>query len=139
MIFRKDVPFTPRLALAIALLYTISSDGRITPMEVNRLHTMMKNDDNIIKHANKYIKKAWKNGMDFSDFLIECNHILNYLQKEVIVLNMLDLFLANKAITSSEEKLADYVIEAFEIDKDEFVMYKKLLIKKNSHNLLDNK
>lgn len=139
MIFRKDVPFTPRLALAIALLYTISSDGRITPMEVNRLHTMMKNDDDIIKHANKYIKKAWKNGMDFSDFLIECNHILNYLQKEVIVLNMLDLFLANKAITSSEEKLADYVIEAFEIDKGEFDVYKKLLIKKNSHNLLDNK
>ena len=133
MIFSNEINITPKLAFAISLLYMASADGKIEQEELTYLSTVLHGDTDMILQADKYIKNAMKKGQSFTTFLTQSNEILNDAQKECIIINLVDMMLADNDVDENEEKLLNHIIEIYGFDKEKFLIYQELMSKKNNH------
>ena len=137
MIFSSDLHLKPKLVFAISLLYMASADGKIEQEELTYLSTVLHGDTEIILQANKYIKNAMKKGQSFTTFLAQSNQILSDEQKECIVINLVDMMLADNDVDENEEKLLNHIIEIYGFDKEKFFIYQELMSKKNNHKVFE--
>ncbi len=133
----REIPLTPKLSFAVALLYMASADGVIENEEITYLSTVMHGDVKIISEANKYIKNAIKNGMTFDVFLLKSSEILTIDQKECVIVNLIDMMLSDGIINANEEKLLIHIIQHYEFDNTKYEIYKELMDKKNDHKIFD--
>ncbi len=99
---QSKIELTPRLALAVSVIYMIAVDGNIADEEVGSLTTMFGGDSTTIKNALKYIQQ----NNDVNTNIRNISSVLNAKQKEVAIINLLDVLLADGNADQSEQQLS---------------------------------
>jgi uncharacterized tellurite resistance protein B-like protein len=135
----KKISLNPYLSFAVSLLYMASADGVIENDEITFMSTVMHGNRSIINEADSYIREAIKRGVTFDMFLKESNTFLTEAQKECIIVNLIDMMLADGKSVSNEEKLLMHIIEKYGFDTTKYQIYKDLMIKKNDHSVFFHK
>ena len=112
-VFKVKIPaLTPRIALAVGLLFMTSADGAIEQEEFGVLLANLHGDERLLDDAMSYGKAT-----TFDDYLLDSASLLSEPQKMCILLNIADAFLWG--ISRS----------AFQPDLD-------VIVKKNDHSVL---
>ncbi len=129
---KRNIELTPRLALAVASIYIISADGYIPDEEVGSLATIFGGDEGIIETAVEYVKQN-------SDAMTNVSKIANILsaeQKEIVIINLLDVLLADGEASETEKEIFFKFAEAFNFDQAKLEPIFDIISKKNSISLL---
>ena len=75
--FKSEPPkLSPRLALAVGLLFMMSADGEIESEEIGQLQSVVGGDGDLIQTAVKYIRS-----IKYEQFLADASALLNSQQK----------------------------------------------------------
>jgi len=134
---RKKIDLTPKLTLAIVLLYMIGIDNEVTHDETTYLISVMHGDSHIIKEANEYLQNAIKMDLSFEMFLDESIKILTENQKECIIINLIDIMLVDGVVRKNEQKLLDFILKKYQFDTKKYSMYKEMITIKNDHSIFN--
>lgn len=131
---RKEVPeLTPRIALASALLFMVSADGKIQPEEMGQMVVSLNNDEALLDDAI-----AYGSATKFRDFLSSSASLLNHEQKICILLNLCDSLMADGEVAPEEESLFSLFLNAWGVSEDEVKPYMQMIIRKNDHSVLQS-
>lgn len=119
-------PMTPHFALAIALLYMLTSDGAIGTHEVGQLEAVIGEFEGLQNVALKYVRSV-----KLKQFLDEASALLKQEQKIYILTNVCDSMLADGEVAHLEDKLFLSMLTAFGFTEKTFAPYFKVLETKN--------
>ena len=119
-------PMTPHFALAIALLYMLTSDGSIGPQEVGQLEAAIGEFEGLQNVALKYVRSV-----KLKQFLDEASALLRPEQKIYILTNVCDSMLSDGEVAHLEDKLFLNMLTAFGFTEKTFARYLKVLETKN--------
>jgi len=119
-------PMTPHFALAIALLYMLTSDGSIGTQEVGQLEAVIGEFEGLQNVALKYVRSV-----KLKQFLDEASALLKQEQKIYILTNVCDSMLADGEVAYLEDKLFLSMLTAFGFTEKNFAPYLKVLETKN--------
>ncbi len=119
-------PMTPHFALAIALLYMLTSDGSIGPQEVGQLEAAIGEFEGLQNVALKYVRSV-----KLKQFLDEASALLKPEQKIYILTNVCDSMLSDGEVAHLEDKLFLNMLTAFGFTEKTFARYLKVLETKN--------
>ena len=129
---KKEVPeLTPRIALASALLFMISADGKIQPEEMGQMVVSLNNDEQLFDDA-----VAYGSATKFRDFLSNTASLLNHEQKICILLNLCDSLMSDGEVAPEEESLFSLFLNAWGVNDSEVRPYMEMIAKKNDHSVL---
>ncbi len=117
---------TPHFALAIALLYMLTSDGAIGTHEVGQLEAVIGEFEGLQNVALKYVRSV-----KLKQFLDEASALLKQEQKIYILTNVCDSMLADGEVAHLEDKLFLSMLTAFGFTEKTFAPYLKVLETKN--------
>ncbi len=132
-VFRSSTPeLTPRLALAVSLLFMTSADGAIEQEEFGVLLSNLHGDEKLLDQAMAY-GRATK----FDDFILSSASILNDAQKHCILLNLADSLLSDGRAAPQEQALFEKFLNGWSVTKESFQPHLNVIIKKNEHSVLD--
>ena len=131
-VFKGKTPeLSPRLSLAVGLLYMISADGAIEQEEFGQLLATLHGDEKLLDNAMSY-GRATK----FEDYLSNSAALLSESQKICILLNLADSLLSDGVAAPQEQALFERFMEAWGISRSVFQPYLDVIIKKNDHAAL---
>jgi uncharacterized tellurite resistance protein B-like protein len=119
-------PMTPHFALAIALLYMLTSDGSIGAQEVGQLEAVIGEFDGLQNVALKYVRSV-----KLKQFLDEAAALLKPEQKIYILTNVCDSMLSDGEVANLEDKLFLSMLTAFGFTEKTFARYLQVLETKN--------
>ena len=119
-------PMTPHFALAIALLYMLTSDGSIGAQEVGQLEAAIGEFDGLQNVALKYVRSV-----KLKEFLDEAAAMLKPEQKIYILTNVCDSMLSDGEVANLEDKLFLNMLTAFGYTEKTFARYLQVLETKN--------
>lgn len=119
-------PMTPHFALAIALLYMLTSDGSIGAQEVGQLEAAIGEFDDLQNVALKYVRSV-----KLKQFLDEAAAMLKPEQKIYILTNVCDSMLSDGEVANLEDKLFLNMLTAFGYTEKTFARYLQVLETKN--------
>jgi len=119
-------PMTPHFALAIALLYMLTSDGSIGTQEVGQLEAVIGEFDGLQNVALKYVRSV-----KLKQFLDEAAALLKPEQKIYILTNVCDSMLSDGEVANLEDKLFLSMLTAFGFTEKMFARYLQVLETKN--------
>ncbi len=119
-------PMTPHFALAIALLYMLTSDGSIGAQEVGQLEAAIGEFDDLQNVALKYVRSV-----KLKEFLDEAAAMLKPEQKIYILTNVCDSMLSDGEVANLEDKLFLNMLTAFGYTEKTFARYLQVLETKN--------
>ena len=119
-------PMTPHFALAIALLYMLTSDGSVGTQEVGQLEAAIGEFDGLQNVALKYVRS-----IKLKQFLDEASALLKQEQKIYILTNVCDSMLSDGEVANLEDKLFMSMLTAFGFTEKTFARYFKVLETKN--------
>ena len=119
-------PMTPHFALAIALLYMLTSDGSIGAQEVGQLEAAIGEFDGLQNVALKYVRSV-----KLKQFLDEAAAMLKPEQKIYILTNVCDSMLSDGEVANLEDKLFLNMLTAFGYTEKTFARYLQVLETKN--------
>ena len=119
-------PMTPHFALAIALLYMLTSDGSIGKQEVGQLEAVIGEFDGLQNVALKYVRSV-----KLKQFLDEAAALLRPEQKIYILTNVCDSMLSDGEVAHLEDKLFLSMLTAFGFTEKTFARYLQVLETKN--------
>ena len=132
-ISRTAVPeLTPRLALATALLFMVTADGKIQPEEIGQMVVSLNNDEQLFDDAIAYASAT-----TFNDFLSQTSSMLSHDQKICVLLNLCDSLMSDGDVAVEEESLFSVFLNAWEVSDSEIKPYMQMIAKKNDHSVLD--
>ena len=117
---------TPPLALVIAMLYMMSSDGTMAQEEIGQLNVLVGGSPSLLKVALKYVRTV-----KAQDFLKAVEGILTPRQKLCILTNVCDAMLVDGRIDASEKELFKRMLSAFRFSEEKFSPYLNILYIKN--------
>jgi len=117
---------TPHFALAIALLYMLTSDGSIGTQEVGQLEAVIGEFDGLQNVALKYVRSV-----KLKQFLDEAAALLKPEQKIYILTNVCDSMLSDGEVANLEDKLFLSMLTAFGFTEKTFARYLQVLETKN--------
>ncbi len=129
---KRTVEFNPRLALAVASVYMVAVDGYLPEEEMGALVTMFGGDENVVENAVEYIKQ--NNNIETN--ISKVASVLNAEQREIVIINLLDVLLADGEASENEKELFFKFAEAFGFDQAKLEPYFDVISKKNSISLL---
>jgi uncharacterized tellurite resistance protein B-like protein len=119
-------PMTPHFALAIALLYMLTSDGSIGKHEIGQLEAVIGEFDGLQNVALKYVRSV-----KLKQFLDEAAALLRPEQKIYILTNVCDSMLSDGEVAHLEDKLFLSMLTAFGFTEKTFARYLQVLETKN--------
>jgi uncharacterized tellurite resistance protein B-like protein len=119
-------PMTPHFALAIALLYMLTSDGSIGVQEVGQLESVIGEFEGLQNVALKYVRTV-----KLKQFLDEASALLRPEQKIYILTNVCDSMLSDGEVAHLEDKLFFNMLTAFGFTEKTFARYLQVLETKN--------
>ena len=86
-VFKSEPPkLSPRLALAVGLLFMMAADGEIESEEIGQLQSVVGGDEDLISSAVKYIRSV-----KYEQFLADAAVLLNEHQKLCLLINMAEI------------------------------------------------
>ena len=131
-VFKGKTPeLTPRVALAVSLLFMTSADGAIEQEELGILLSSLHGDERLLDQAMAYGRAT-----PFEDFLTASNSLLNDAQKHCILLNLADALLSDGRAAPQEQALFERFMQGWGISKDSFQHDLSVIVKKNDHVVL---
>jgi uncharacterized tellurite resistance protein B-like protein len=131
-VFKGKTPdLTPKIALAVSLLFMISADGAIEQEEFGVLLSNLHGDEKLLDLAMAY-GRATK----FDEFIEASATLLNDAQKHCILLNLADSLLADGSAAPQEQALFERFMQGWGIRNEDFQSSLSVNIKKNDHAVL---
>ena len=99
-VFKSEpLKLSPRLALAVGLLYMMAADGEIESEEIGQLQSVVGGDQELINTAVKYLRSV-----KYEQFLTDAAALLNERQKLCLLINMADSLLSDGRAEQSEQQ-----------------------------------
>lgn len=130
-VFKSEpLKLTPRLALAVSLLYMMAADGGIEEEEIGQLQSVFGDDADLIDMAIKYVKNH-----SFEQYLIDAPLILSAEQKICLMINVCDSLLADGVAADSEQQMFHKMLNAMQISQEEFQPHLHTIALKNNRNI----
>lgn len=127
-VFKTEPPkLTPRLALAVGLLFMMAADGEIEPEEIGQLQSVVGGDQELIHTAVKFMRS-----IRYDKFLVEANALLNPQQKLCVLINMADSLLSDGSAAAAEQQTFILALNAFGMTEESFKPYFETIALKNN-------
>ena len=126
-----EIELNPMVALAVSSVYMISADGGLADEEMGAIISMFGGNDEIVENAVKYIEQ----NDNLEENIAKFNEILNREQKESLLINLLDILLADGEADEKEQTLFFMFANAFGFEQSELEPYFDIISKKNSLGL----
>jgi uncharacterized tellurite resistance protein B-like protein len=132
-VFKSEPPkLSPRLALAVGLLYMMASDGEIESEEIGQLQSVVGGDQELISTAVKYLRSV-----KYEQFLTDAATLLNERQKLCLLINMADSLLSDGRAEQSEQQAFGKALSQFGMTEDNFKAYFETLAIKNNRAIFN--
>ena len=129
----EPLKLTPKLALAVSLVYMMAADGQMEQHEIGHLHSVVGSDDGLIETAVKYVRSV-----RLEQFLADAPAVLNSQQKLCLLINMADSLLSDGRAEQSEQQLFHRALSAFGMTEDSFRPYFETLAIKNNRSVFES-
>ncbi len=105
-----DIKVTPKVALGLAAMTIIGSDGVVDDEELAVLDRLMKGDGDAYNNAVKLFKAN-----EYEVCISIVSDVLDKRQKFATLINLLDLAMADGVLAGGEKELLEAYIAKFEI------------------------
>jgi uncharacterized tellurite resistance protein B-like protein len=129
--FKSEPPkLSPRLALAVGLLFMMSADGEIESEEIGQLQSVVGGDGDLIQSAIKYLRST-----KYEQFLSDASVLLNSQQKLSVLINMADSLLSDGHADPTEEKIFIQALSSFGMTEDGFKPHFQTIALKNNRSI----
>ena len=129
--FKTEAPkLSPRLALAVGLLFMMAADGQIEQEEIGQLQSVVGGDEQLIHAAIKYLR-----AVPYDQFVSEANALLNPQQKLCVLVNMADSLLSDGHAAAAEQSAFNKALSGFGMTEDGFRPYFETLAVKNNRSV----
>ena len=126
----EPLKLSPRLSLAVGLLFMMAADGEIESEEVGHLQSVVGGDHELVHSAIKYIKSV-----KYAQFLEEAAALLNSQQKLCILINMADSLLSDGHADATERATFFQALSAFGLTEDGFKLHYQTIALKNNRSI----
>jgi len=127
-VFKSEpLKLSPKLALAVGLLYMMAADGEIESEEIGQLQSVVGGDQELINTAVKYLRSV-----KYEQFLADAAALLNERQKLCLLINMADSLLSDGRAEQSEQQAFGKALSQFGMTEDGFKGYFETLAIKNN-------
>lgn len=134
-VFKGKTPeLTPRITLAVSLLFMTSADGSIEQEELGVLLASLHGDEKLLEQAMAY-GRATK----LDEFIEASAALLNEDQKHCILLNLADALLSDGHAAPQEKALFERFMQGWGVGSESFQSQLSVIIKKNDHSVLGAK
>ena len=132
--FKSEPPkLSPRMALAVGLLYMMASDGQIEQEEIGQLQSVVGGDRSLLETAVKY----WR-AVSFDQFLQAAPSVLNESQRLCLLVNACDSLLADGVAAPQEQAMFGQLLGAMAVSEDQFRPYFQAIAIKNNRSVFGN-
>jgi uncharacterized tellurite resistance protein B-like protein len=132
--FKSEPPkLSPRMALAVGLLYMMASDGQIEEEEIGQLQSVVGGDRGLLETAVKY----WR-AVKFDQFLQAAPGVLNEAQRLCLLVNACDSLLADGVAAPQEQAMFGQLLNAMAVSEDQFRPYFQAIAVKNNRSVFGN-
>jgi uncharacterized tellurite resistance protein B-like protein len=132
--FKSEPPkLSPRMALAVGLLYMMASDGQIEEEEIGQLQSVVGGDRSLLETAVKY----WR-AVKFDQFLQAAPGVLNEAQRLCLLVNACDSLLADGVAAPQEQAMFGQLLNAMAVSEDQFRPYFQAIAVKNNRSVFGN-
>ena len=129
--FKSEPPkLSPRLSLAVGLLFMMSADGEIESEEIGQLQSVVGGDGDLIQTAVKYIRS-----IKYEQFLADASALLNSQQKLSVLINMADSLLSDGNADLAEQKTFSQALAAFGMTEDGFKSHFETIALKHNRSI----
>jgi uncharacterized tellurite resistance protein B-like protein len=130
--FKAKTPeLTPRLSLAVGLLFMMSADGVIEQEEIGVLLANLHGDQRLLDEAISYGRAT-----NIGDFLASSAMLLNDAQKLCVLLNLADALLSDGNAAAQEKNLFDRFLKSWNVSEIDFKSSLDIIMRKNDHSIL---
>ena len=129
--FKSEPPkLSPRLALAVGLLFMMAADGEIESEEIGQLQSVVGGDRDLIQTAVKYLRSV-----KYEQFLSDASALLNSQQKLCVLINMADSLLSDGHADAAEQKTFSNALQVFGFTEDGFKGHFETIALKNNRSI----
>jgi uncharacterized tellurite resistance protein B-like protein len=129
--FKSEPPkLSPKLSLAVGLLFMMAADGEIESEEIGQLQSVVGGDGDLIQTAVKYLRSV-----KYEQFLSEASALLNSQQKLCVLINMADSLLSDGHADPAEEKIFIQALTSFGMTEDGFKPHFQTIALKNNRTI----
>jgi uncharacterized tellurite resistance protein B-like protein len=132
-VFKSEpLKLTPRLTLAVSLLFMMAADGGIEEEEIGQLQSVLGDDADLIDMAIKYVQSH-----TFDQYLAEAPGILSVDQKTCLMINVCDSLLADGVAAEAEQTMFHQMLGAMGISQDDFRTHFQTIALKNNRQIFN--
>jgi len=125
------IELTPHLALAVALLYMIASDGEIEDQESSQLQSVLGGDKEVLRYGLAYVQST-----SVEQFLQDAPEALSHKDSLCILTNVCDSLLSDGHADDAELALFHRMVSALGMTEQAFDPYIKTIALKNDKTVL---
>jgi len=125
------IELTPHLALAVALLYMIASDGEIEDQESSQLQAVLGGDKEVLRYGLAYVQST-----SIEQFLQDAPEVLSHKDCLCILTNVCDSLLSDGHADDAELALFHRMVSALGLTDQAFDPYFKTIALKNDKAVL---
>lgn len=125
------IELTPHLALAVALLYMIASDGEIEDQESSQLQSVLGGDKEVLRYGLAYVQST-----SIEQFLQDAPEVLSHKDCLCILTNVCDSLLSDGHADDAELSLFQQMVTALGWANQAFDPYFKTIALKNDKTVL---
>lgn len=126
-----SIKLTPPLALTIALMFIIASDGHLDAAESSQIQSVVGQNEDLIRFASQYVR-----AVPLKAFLARATQGLSSRDKICILSNVYDAMLADGHVHAAEEKIFQLLLATFGVSKKDFLSHAITLQLKNDSSVL---
>ena len=131
--FKTTPPaLTPRLALAVGLLFMVGADGQVEQEEIGQLRSVVGGDQELIQTALKYLRSV-----KYEQFLTDAAALLNTEQKLCLLINMADSLLSDGRAELAEQQVFGKALAQFGFTEESFKGYFDTISLKNNRSIFE--
>jgi uncharacterized tellurite resistance protein B-like protein len=125
---KKEIELTPKLALVVGSIYMVGADGELADEEMGQLISMFGGDEDLIQEGIDYIEQ----NNNVQETISKTAEMLNQEQKEVMIINLLDILLSDGEADENEKELFFAFSNAFGFEQNQIELYFDVISKKNN-------
>jgi uncharacterized tellurite resistance protein B-like protein len=125
---KKEIELTPKLALVVGSIYMVGADGELADEEMGQLISMFGGDEDLIQEGIDYIEQ----NNNVQETISKTAEMLNQEQKEVMIINLLDILLSDGEANENEKELFFAFSGAFGFEQNQLELYFDVISKKNN-------
>ncbi len=125
---KKEIELTPFVALTVGSIYMVAADGELADEEMGQLVSIFGGDESIVENGIEYIKQ----NQNIEETISKIAGILNQEQKEVMIINLLDILLSDGEADENEKNLFFAFADAFGFEQSYLEPIFDVISKKNN-------